>query len=113
MTLSFDRTHGLRRFKADLPKHTPTVAFLQYSKSAQLPEGCTLSFLLACPQIKFKSIHDEETRKPQTLNLSLTKDNQLKGFILSVFAYLILVFIIAVPGHVGLFKQQYLSFGMR
>jgi hypothetical protein len=37
----------------------------------------------------------------------------MKKFILSVLAYLILVFIIAVTWHVALFNQQYLSFGMR
>jgi hypothetical protein len=40
-------------------------------------------------------------------------DNQMKRFVLSVSAYLILVFIIAVTWHVVLFNQQYLSFGMR
>ena len=37
----------------------------------------------------------------------------MKKFILSVLAYLVLVFIIAVTWHVALFNQQYLSFGMR
>ena len=37
----------------------------------------------------------------------------MKRFVLSVLAYLIVVFIIAVTWHVVLFNQQYLSFGMR
>jgi len=37
----------------------------------------------------------------------------MKKFILSFFAYLILVFIIAVTWHVALFNEQYLNFGMR
>jgi hypothetical protein len=37
----------------------------------------------------------------------------MRKFVLSVSAYLIFVFIIAVTWHVALFNQQYLSFGMR